>query len=129
MRHLLRKPLTWMIVAECLVVAALMVVSWQLLAAHPAASDIAVLVPQPSEAPASPAPPLQTANGPSPTKARQLPGLNVDPVFWGLKLSDVNQDEAALEKIEWQLTHAAQEAAHNYLQSVVIPAVQHAESK
>jgi hypothetical protein len=128
MRHLLRKPLTWMIVAECLVVAALMVVSWQLLAGHPAASDIAVLAPQPSEAPASPAPP-HPAHEPSPTKARQLPGLNVDPVFWGLKLSDVNQDEAALEKIEWQLTHAALEAAHNYLQSVVIPAVQHAESK
>ena len=38
-------------------------------------------------------------------------------------------DEAALEAIEWQLTHAAQEAAHHYLESVVLPAIHHAEEK
>ena len=117
-----------MIVFECLIVGALALVSWQLMSGRQPASDIAVLAPQPSEALVSPAPPHQT-HGPSQTKARQLPGLNVDPVFWGLKLSDVNQDEAALEKIEWQLTHAAMEAAHNYLLSVVLPAIQRAESK
>lgn len=116
-----------MIVAECLVVGALAVVSWQLLAGNQPAAAIAVFAPQTTE-PASATPPAPT-HAPSRAKTRPLPGLNVDPVFWRLRLSDLNRDEAALEKIEWQLTHAALEAAHSYLESVVLPAIQHAEAR
>ena len=119
-----------MILAECVVVGALVAVSWQLLGGHQSAPAVAVLSPQPSDVATSPSPAaaikLQLPARPA---HRQVPGLNVDTAFWGLRLGELNKDEAALEAIEWQLTHAAQEAAHHYLESVVLPAIHHAEEK
>jgi len=40
MRNLLRKPLPWMVVSECAIVAALAMVAWHMVASPAAASDL-----------------------------------------------------------------------------------------
>ena len=128
MRNLLRKPLTWMILAEFVVVAALTFLVWHLFAATP---DQAVA-----------APPNATASAVSPDAtvsaspglpalpnaiARQLPGLNVDPGFWRLRLAELNRDEAAFEQLEWRIVHSAMDTTQRYVESVVLPSVMQAE--
>jgi len=126
MRNLLRKPLTWMVLAECLVVAALFMLAWHLLAGGPA--------PELSLPPATSPPPQADAAGPvasrvtvSPRPRPLLPGLNVDATFWRIRLAELNQGEAEFERLEWRLVHAATDAAHRYIESVVIPSIARAE--
>jgi hypothetical protein len=129
MRNLVRKPLTWMILAECAVVAALVMVAWHLIAT---AAVPQVLMP-PGVAPSVPA---GQAMGPVATdplaksKSRDrtlLPGLNVDANFWRTRLAQLNRDQTAFEQLEWRLVHAAMDAAHRYVESVVIPSIARAE--
>jgi hypothetical protein len=127
MRNLIRKPLTWMILAECAVVAALTLLAWHLLAAPPdqqAAATPGVSTPASPDAtaPASPEVP-----GSAKSIARQLPGLNVDPGFWRVRLVELNRDEAAFELLEWRIVHSAMDTTQRYVESVVLPAVLRAE--
>src|SRR2546427_13262085 len=55
------------------------------------------------------------------------PGLNVGIAFWRLRLGSLNRDEAAFEGVQWRITRAVMEAAGDYLETVVLPAVRHAE--
>ena len=128
MLRLFRAPLTWMVVAECAVVGSLIFVAWHMLAgaAAPDASlpfslPPAVASPAETTLPASDVPFGGAADrGPA-------PGLNVGIRFWRLRLGSLNRDEAAFEALEWKITHAVMEAAHDYLETVVLPAVRRAE--
>ena len=127
MRNLIRKPLTWMILAEFAVVAALTLLAWHMLAAPPAQQAAA---PPGVSASASPDLIAMASPGvPAPAKAiaRQLPGLNVDPGFWRLRLMELNRDEAAFELLEWRIVHSAMDTTQRYVESVVLPSVVQAE--
>jgi hypothetical protein len=127
MRNLLRKPLVWMILAECAVVTILILVAWHWIAAGFAAAAGPTAISAPAAAPdASPAtsPPV----APKPPKlARQLPGLNVDTDFWRTMLAGLNRDQAAFEVLEWRIVHSAMDAIQRYTESVVLPSVEQAE--
>jgi hypothetical protein len=128
MRNLLRKPLTWMILAECAVVAALILMAWHLIAASaPAVAAPPALLPAPASDPAAETSPA----APKRSKAivRQLPGLNVDTGFWRLRLMELNREEAALELLEWRIVHSAMDTVQRYMESVVLPSVERAERR
>lgn len=128
MHSLLRKPLTWMVLAECAIVAALVLLAWHMLAAT-AAQGATAPAPDTSAsasagAVATPLPDLQVPRTGAP---RSLPGLNLAAGFWRLRLGSLNRDEAAFEALEWRLAHAVIESARGYLETVVLPAVRRAE--
>ena len=130
MRNLLRKPLPWMVLAECAIVGALVVLAWHMVTNVPAP-----MVPLPPGA--SPRADSGAANGPlltggtaqrEPARA-PLPGLNMGANFWRLRLADLNRAQAAFEALEWRLVRSAMGAAQRYLESVVIPTVVRAEHR
>ncbi len=127
MRGLLKNPLTWMVVGECAVVVALLVLAWHLVAGVSVERGVPAVVLPPAAAPSTdpmPAPP----DVPLPPPVRRpLPGLNVDVGFWRFRLADLNRDQAAFEALEWRIVHSAMDAVHRYIESVVIPAVVRAE--
>jgi len=129
MRNLVRKPLPWMVLAECAIVVALVMVAWHLVAAPP--------VQEVPAAPAAPAP-LQAGDAARPISAdvtarsparSLLPGLNLDASFWRLRLAALNSGEAAFEALEWRLVHSAMNAAQRYVESVVLPSLARAERR
>ncbi len=129
MRRLVRAPLTWMIVAECVIVGTLLLVAWHVIAGAAAPRPAAPLT-FPAAVEASPAdtalPAARVPAGGAITHGPP-PGLNVGIAFWRLRLASLNRDQADFEALEWRITHAVMEAARNYLESVVLPAVRHAE--
>ncbi len=117
-----------MIVVECGVVGALILVAWHVLAGA-AAPNVAASLPFPPAA-ASPADTALPATRVQVTGAGTrgpAPGLNLDIGFWRVRLGSLNRDEAAFEALEWRITHSVMEAARNYLETVVLPAVRRAE--
>jgi hypothetical protein len=127
MRNLIRQPLTWMVIAECVVVAVLLMLVWNLVATS--ASHVGAAPIQAGFAPAqdsiSPLPDLPEPA--SPALRAQLPGLNLDPSFWRQRLGQLNREQVGLEQIEWRIVHGAMDAAQHYLETVVLPAVVRAE--
>src|SRR6267378_1032034 len=111
MRQFLRSPLTWMVVAEFVVVGVLVVVAWTAVTAatRPAlASPTNQLPDSSSDSSALPDLPVLTPGARGP-----LPGLNLD--------------QALLAQLEWRIVHTAMDAMKRYLETVVLPAVQRAE--
>jgi len=128
MRKMVRAPLTWMIVAECVVVGALLLVAWHVIAGVAAPGSAAPLTfPALEASPADTALPAAGAPSVGATSHGPPPGLNVGFAFWRLRLAGLNRDQAEFEAMEWRITHAVMEAARNYLETVVLPAVRHAE--
>jgi hypothetical protein len=127
MRKLLQSPLTWMVAAELVVVGALILVAWNVVgsAVRPVAQLPAVQAPSATDDAASPLPDLPNLNT-APARG-PLPGLNVGFGFWRERLTQLNQDQAFAEQLEWQIVHSAEAAVSRYLQTVVLPAIQHAE--
>jgi hypothetical protein len=126
MRNLIRQPLTWMVIAECVVVAVLLVLVWNLVAtsaSHVGAAPIQAAAP-PAQDSISPLPDLAET---PPSARAQLPGLNFNPAFWRQRLGQLNREQVGLEQIEWRIVHGAMDAAQRYLETVVLPAVVRAE--
>jgi len=128
MRNLLRKPLPWMVLSECAIVAALAMVAWHMVASPPA--------PQTSGVPSA-SPPARVGEatrsasegvaGQSKAPVRPLlPGLNIDTNFWRLRLADLNGGESAFEQLEWRIVHSGMDAARRYVKSVVMPSLSRA---
>ena len=126
MRNLFKNPLTWMILGESAVVAALILVAWHWIAAAQALPSpdlpLAISSPGSTHDPMTQASPVV----PKPTTSviRQLPGLNVDAAFWRSRVLDLNRDEAAFEVLEWRIVHSAMDTIQRYTESVVIPSVE-----
>ena len=126
MRKLIRQPLTWMVIAECIVVALLLVLVWNLVASaqHLGAPPIQAAGP-PAQDSISPQPELPELARPA---ARvQLPGLNFDPGFWRVRLAQLNREQVGLEQLEWRIVHGAMDAAQRYVETVVLPSIVRAE--
>lgn len=125
MRNFIRQPLTWMVIAECIVVAVLMVLIWNLVASaatqRPGAAPIQAVEPT-AESSSTPLPEVTI----SPARA-QLPGLNLDAGFWRIRLSQLNRDQVFLEQLEWRIVHEAMNTARRYLETVVLPSIARAE--
>jgi hypothetical protein len=126
MRKLIRNPLTWMVVAEIVVVSALIVLAWNAIAGGsprpPTASSLVAVDPSVED---SPAPDLPVITKPESTAPQ--PGLNLDPTFWLTRLQALNKDQVVFEQHEWRVIHAATQAAQRYLETVVLPSVTAAE--
>ena len=127
MRNLLRKPLTWMVVAECIVITLLIVVVWNMVAAaatrHPGVA-VAQAIGTPAGPTTSPLPDLTETKRATPGP---LPGLNLNAGFWRLRLGRLNQDQVFLEQLEWRIVHNAMDAAQHYVETVVLPSIVKAE--
>ena len=130
MRNLLHQPLTWMVIAECIVMAALMVVVWNVVASAAAqrvGGGPAQAAQNPTDPPTTPLPDLTEATA---RVARpQLPGLNLDAGFWRFRLGQLNRDQVFFEQLEWHMVHTATEAMQRYLETVVLPSITRAESR
>ena len=125
MRNFLRSPLTWMVVAELVVVGALVAFAWTAItaASRPALASPAI---QQSDSPADTnAVPDEPAVIPGPRGP--LPGLNLDSRFWRTRLAELNRDQALLAQLEWRIVHSAMDAMKHYIETVVLPAIQRAE--
>lgn len=129
MRKLIRRPLTWLILAECVVVGALVLVAW---------SMVAAISPRDATAPLGLSSSAGSTDSPLPslglhlhtsTVVRQRAGLNVDPGFWRRRLDELNRGEGAFEVLEWKIVHSAMDTIRRYLQSVVLPSVVGAERR
>ena len=128
MRNLIRQPLTWMVIAECVVVALLLFVVWNVVATaavqHANAAP-AQAIDSPAAASDSPAPAVSVGVGPA--RQVQLPGLNIDAGFWRSRLNQLNRDQVYFEQLEWRITRNAMDAAQAYLETVVLPSITRAE--
>ena len=130
MRHLIRKPITWMVAAEVVVVAALVVASWYFLAGTRPTSELPALHLPSSSEPADTAarvPPNALAP-PQPSAVPLLPGLNVDPAFWRTRLEVLNGAQAQFEELEWRIVRSAMDSMRRYIETVVLPSIERAES-
>lgn len=129
MRNLVRNPLTWMLMAELVLVTALVWVAWSAVA-----SVVRPALASPSLPPASagidgsassPLPDL-TAEA-QPAGRGPAPGLNVDSAFWRTRLDALNRDQVVFEQLEWRITRSAMDAVQRYLDTIVLPSIQRAE--
>jgi hypothetical protein len=128
MSRLVRAPLTWIVVAECAVVGALILVAWHAIAAASAPGTVAPFTfPAVEASPADSGLPAVGAPVADPHARGPLPGLNVGIGFWRARFGRLNRDEASLEALEWRITHAVMDAARSYIETVVLPAVRRAE--
>ncbi|TMD91333.1 MAG: hypothetical protein E6I73_04420 [Chloroflexi bacterium] len=128
MGRVIRAPLTWMVVAEVVVVVALVLVAWHAFAgATGPLSGPTVGFPSAEASPADTALPAAGVPAGGATFHGPFPGLNLGIEFWRGRMSSLNRDEAAFEALEWRVTHAVMAAAHDYLETVVLPAVRRAE--
>ena len=126
MRNLIRSPLTWLVAAEFVVVGALMIVAWNVVAsaARPALASPSLQLPESRGSQSS----LPDVAGVSrPGLRGPLPGLNLESAFWRVRLAELNREQVFLEQLEWRIVHAAMEALKRYLETVVLPSIQHAE--
>lgn len=126
MRKVVRSPLTWMVLAELVVVAALIGVAWTVVAAasRPAMASPAVAPPNSTDDVDYP---LAEPPNVKPGVRGPMPGLNLDSAFWRERLRQLNRDQAFFVELEWRIVHGAMDAARHYLETVVLPAVQRAE--
>lgn len=132
-RSLARKPLTWMVIAELVVVIALILVAWSMVAS--AVKPGLALSSLPAggasagdpgaDAAASPLPDLTA--GVQPAERGPAVALNVGSAFWRSRLEALNHDQVGFEQLEWNFTRTALDAARRYLETVVLPSIQSAE--
>lgn len=130
MRNLIRTPLTWLVVAEFVVVGALMVFAWNVAggAARAAAGGPPLSLPAAAGDAGnavSPLPDIPELGKPG--MRGPLPGLNLDSAFWRNRLAQLNHDQALFVQLEWRIVHAAMDAIQRYLETVVLPAIRAAE--
>jgi hypothetical protein len=132
MRRLFEKPLTWMVLAEVVVVIALVGVAWHMVAGVARTPTAPLVLPAVTVTPDNTALPdvsPDVLNPPGAATAPLLPGLNVDPAFWRVRLAALNGAEAQLEALEWRIVHSAMDTIKRYVDSVVVPAVERAEGR
>jgi len=127
MRNLLRKPLPWIVVFECVIVAVLAMVAWHMVA-NPPVSQVPNVVSPTAQArePVVAAPEPFAGKAKAPAKPL-WPGLNIDANFWKQRLAELNGGENSFVRLEWRIVHSAMEAARRYVKSVVLPAIARAE--
>ena len=127
MRKLIRTPLTWLVIAEFIVVGALMVVVWNVVgnaARGGLGSPLPVL---PATATQDPSPVPDVTEPSRPGVRGPLPGLNLNSDFWRQRLEQLNREQMLFVQLEWRVVHAAMDAMQRYLETVVLPSIRAAE--
>ena len=127
MRTLFRNPLTWMVLAEVVIVTALLMLAWNAMASVTKPALASPVVSDRGAADHSPSPLPDRPVITKPDSAARAAGLNDDPVFWLSRLQALNRDQVHFEQVEWRLVHSATDAAQRYLETVVLPSVLQAE--
>jgi hypothetical protein len=130
---LFRPPLCWLALAELLIVGVLVAVLWHTWEARRPPQAVAAAPPralapgpgqqsqpQPSAAPSV----LPTNLAP---RAGPTPGIRTDPDFLARQMNELNRVEAAFAEVEWRATKATADGIQQYLDHVVLPAVERAE--
>ena len=131
MRRLLRAPLLWMVLAEIAVVGTLILVAWHAFAgasSSGAPGQFSFPFPPATASPADTALPAAGVPVGDASTRGPAPGLNLGIDFWRSRLTSLNRDQAEFEALEWRLTHTVMDAARDYLETVVLPAVKRAET-
>jgi hypothetical protein len=128
-RNLIRSPLAWAVIAEMVVVGALLVVAWNVAgsAAHSVAPPAAAAPDGGTAESDPPLPDIPSVTGQG--DRGPMPGLNVSSAFWRRELAELNRDQAAFAQLEWKLVRAGMVAARDYVEGVVLPAIRRAEGK
>jgi hypothetical protein len=123
----IRKPLTWMVIVELVVVSLLVVAAWNVVgtAARPALESPVLQLPGSANEPGRPV--LPDLSGKKSDQRGPLPGLNLESSFWQQRLRLLNREQAYFEQLEWRIVHAAMESVRRYLETVVLPSIVHAE--
>ena len=116
-----------MVVAEVVVVVALLALAWNVIGsamrqASPAPVASAPGAPADDQSPLPDIPGLTGQPKPGP-----VPGLNLNSAFWRARLIQLNRDQVVLSDLEWRVVHAGMNAAMSYVEDVVLPAVRRAE--
>jgi hypothetical protein len=129
MPNLLRKPLPWMVLTECVIIGALAIVAWHMVSSPPVPLRSQAPPPSATAQAGEPASPSSAAvpDQPPPAVHQLLPGLNLDSSFWRQRLTELNRDQVSFEQLEWRLVHSAMDAASRYVKSVVVPSLVKAE--
>jgi hypothetical protein len=145
----LRRPFTWLVVAEVVVVGGLAAATAHVFAGRVAPPRAAAAEPLPLPLPAtgeSPGPgasppsraaPRPTASPgvvvavatPTPRRLGPTPGLDTSAGFLGARLKAINRDESAWERSEWTIIQAVLGFARAYIDGVVLPGVRAAEER
>lgn len=134
-RLLFRPPLLWVTIAECLLLAAAVVLAWHIWQGrHPSVaspSQSAAAAPV-SQLPASRSPALpSTSPSPAPAgsapQAGPTPGTRTDAAFLSRQMTELNRVEATFEDLEWRMTKALADAIQNYVERVVLPPIERSE--
>lgn len=129
---LIRSPLARLLLLEAVLVAGLGLAAlhaWQGHASPPRAT-LPALAPVPPARPRQlppppPIPGLPTASpGPAPS-----PAARTDPAFLLKQLQDLNNENAAFENLSWRATSALTQAIRDYLDRVVLPAIDRSEAR
>ena len=127
MRRLFNKPLTWLVLAEALVVTALVGFAWYVYSAPGGPPPLLPAIARPPVEPGPRGPsgglPV-TKPKPSPASGRTVPAPGLLPP----DLAGLNRDQADWERAEAGIVAALLSAARRYLDAVVLPAVERAES-
>jgi len=129
-RNLIRSPLSWAVLAEMVVVGALLVVAWNMVgsATHSGVALPAVAAPDRGTAESDPPlPDIPSVTGQG--NHGPMPGLNLSFAFWRRELALLNRDQAAFAQLEWKLVRAGMSAARDYVEGVLLPAVRRAEGR
>src|SRR5260370_33021080 len=106
MRRLVRAPLTWMIVAECVVVGTLLLVAWHVIAGVAAPGHAAPLsFPAVEASPADAALPAAGGTSAGANTHGPPPGLKVGFSFWRPRLASLKRAPEQLRGIVWRMTH------------------------
>lgn len=133
--RLARRPLTWLVAAECVVCLALVGAAWHLVSAAAASAGAGVPAAAPGLpalgsvlAPSDPSPPaLPQASGSAAAAQPGRPGLGTSGAFLGDLINGLNQDQASFENSEWTALQALSGAIRGYIEGVMLPAVLRAE--
>src|SRR5690349_14102573 len=112
--NLVRRPLTWLVAGEILVVAALAIAAWHVHQARSAAQAppaAEVLVPRERAEPLPSSPGVRPPSGlpasPQPTPTGPRPGLATDAGFLAGQARAINREQASWERVQWELVRAA----------------------
>ncbi|MGH7764063.1 MAG: hypothetical protein ACREOM_06580 [Candidatus Dormibacteraceae bacterium] len=129
MRRVVRNPLTWMIIAEFIVVTVLVVVAWGAVASALKPALASPPFPPSTAADAGSADSSPLPDVPSTTQPERgpAPGLNLDAGFWRGRLDTLNRDQVFFEQLEWHLIHSAMDSARRYVETIVLPSIERAE--
>jgi hypothetical protein len=117
-----------MVLAEVVVVVALAGVAWHVVAGAARNPSAPLVLPAVTATPDDTALP-DVPNPPDTATVPLLPGLNVDPAFWRVRLAALNGAEAQVEALEWRIVHSAMDTIKRYVNSMVVPAVERAEGR